>query len=1163
MYSRIRSREATRPLLSDQQHLLEYYTGPSGEETTPHEAANSRTTIPSIPAATPETLRDVDLFAYLQVPFFDIAAEDTSSDIIDRRAVTENRGSEGNVFPVKSVCLSDGTTKDIQTVWKVSKARHGNSNGLVGEGHAESLKREIRAMNLARSHPNVQQLLGGSFRRPLAIGIGWKRAGVAAAGREGWNPVLLMEHAPCSNLDSMLKSHPGLRFGLKQHLALDIGHGIYAIHKAGLIWGDGKPENILVFITGNSQDPFLLKITDFGNSRSKSGGELEKVPPLGSEYWIKPLACFSDSKGTQWLKKTPHSSGPSAREIFVECKRFDIFVFGLITCWLFLEPEKFKKEIYGPGHLKWDKDNWEVQTEQIEKTRKVAISAVEEKYSKDMADSGRAPGCSIYDVVRLGGALVEALRMEPNPDIRYVLRSLDSRGVYTSRQVMSSHNLEKALISCLEKTDTFEDARIFITSPGHPDEQSRVLRELQNQKYICRKALAKAPSLLSQTQVGTGVHTSGSDGASADNIAPHTALDKTYKVFKNTIDNPLPNDVSSRADILCRACEVLALARLEELVAGTEMGRLLSCHNDSGYSPLSYAIRSDDPLVYATRLRTLGEIDLLSRETAVVKYLLSRNADIDNISPDSDTALLWAVRHGSLNVIKYLLDEPLITRGGNSVLTTGQVGLVSTDRDGVDWTPLRAAMGRQDDENIIMTLIGRVNLNEERERAFESGYGYMNLCAFYEGRWGVRLAEILVEKAFDLNRAAVSSLASGHQETPLATAIIHGNQQLADFLYEHKADPYHSVIRPSIRPPEDVRDWFEASIVPDQCYTEDEFQENIPRVWGFPFVWRFYSVSIFFPFLVQKRMRLTHQFLLEYSLRCGYRGPYMSTWVRYETVLDHVTCQGLTSSAMYLVEKLVEAGEIRIIQRAIGVGIHYLSEKRRSETDLQRRRVLDRVASIVSAMVNALQDVSFLSDEILLDTTVSPESYWDNGRFIFGLPPENVTTLIHLTVMGGLRDVAQAVRTRKLPLAMDGAGVTPIRRVDLCLLSVEKLPEAFREEMLGDYREIREHLKKMEKLPLNRRWLPATRGWAMFLAWGVLMSMIVFLPMLFMCNALEQVVGWSNIRMVRVVVVFLVVVGSVVVVQKQILGLPRSGVRAMKFLKREGLRAFLEEVLAP
>jgi serine/threonine protein kinase len=224
----------------------------------------------------------------------------------------------------------------------------------------------------------------------------------------------------------MMKSQSGLRFGLKKGLALDIGHGICVLHQAKLIWGDAKPSNVLVFDTGNSLHPFLLKITDFGNSRSD--GELREFHPQGSGYWVKPVAPLE-------LSKQPSAySDKQSGLAFDERKAFDIFVFGLITCWLFLEPQSFEEEIVGQGRLDWNTQvDWAQQIKQIDKTCSAAISAVNEKYSSGLAKSKLAPGCSIYDIARLENVFKSTLCAEPSPDIRNILRLLDKRGIYISR----------------------------------------------------------------------------------------------------------------------------------------------------------------------------------------------------------------------------------------------------------------------------------------------------------------------------------------------------------------------------------------------------------------------------------------------------------------------------------------------------------------------------------------------------------------------------------------------------------------------------------------------------------------------------------------------------------------------------------------------------------
>src|SRR5438034_9246440 len=44
------------------------------------------------------------------------------------------------------------------------------------------------------------------------------------------------------------------------------------------------------------------------------------------------------------------------------------------------------------------------------------------------------------------------------------------------------------------------------------------------------------------------------------------------------------------------------------------------------------------------------------------------------------------------------------------------------------------------------------------------------------------------------------------------------------------------------------------------------------------------------------QMRLSHRFLLEFSLEVGFRGPYMDNWVRYRTALEDRKSTRLNSS---------------------------------------------------------------------------------------------------------------------------------------------------------------------------------------------------------------------------------------------------------------------------
>jgi serine/threonine protein kinase len=58
-----------------------------------------------------------------------------------------------------------------------------------------------------------------------------------------------------------------LPFATKKSIALDIARGIAALHDSGVIHGDMKPENVLIFYIPE----FHAKITDFIHSFLNTG----------------------------------------------------------------------------------------------------------------------------------------------------------------------------------------------------------------------------------------------------------------------------------------------------------------------------------------------------------------------------------------------------------------------------------------------------------------------------------------------------------------------------------------------------------------------------------------------------------------------------------------------------------------------------------------------------------------------------------------------------------------------------------------------------------------------------------------------------------------------------------------------------------------------------
>jgi serine/threonine protein kinase len=76
-------------------------------------------------------------------------------------------------------------------------------------------------------------------------------------------PVLVVEYADHGNL-AELQGRENLDPPIRSSLALDIGEGLKILHKCGIIHGDVKSENVLIF--AHPEKKYLAKVADFGFS---------------------------------------------------------------------------------------------------------------------------------------------------------------------------------------------------------------------------------------------------------------------------------------------------------------------------------------------------------------------------------------------------------------------------------------------------------------------------------------------------------------------------------------------------------------------------------------------------------------------------------------------------------------------------------------------------------------------------------------------------------------------------------------------------------------------------------------------------------------------------------------------------------------------------------
>src|SRR4051812_10255131 len=117
------------------------------------------------------------------------------------------------------------------------------------EALVEELKKEIKLMKRLESHPNIVQVIGVTFKE--------------------CKPILIVELAD-STLDYYLEDKLRVEavpvgWVEKARLCLDVLVGLKGLHNVGVVHGDLKGENILVFVKFPARIP-TAKISDFGFS---------------------------------------------------------------------------------------------------------------------------------------------------------------------------------------------------------------------------------------------------------------------------------------------------------------------------------------------------------------------------------------------------------------------------------------------------------------------------------------------------------------------------------------------------------------------------------------------------------------------------------------------------------------------------------------------------------------------------------------------------------------------------------------------------------------------------------------------------------------------------------------------------------------------------------
>ncbi len=163
----------------------------------------------------------------------------------------------------------------------------------------------VRAHPPLRTHPNIVDLRG----------VAWD---FEDDEREKPRPLLLEELASEGSLGKFSKEKNLTRmpFQVKADLAMDIAQGLVVLHECGIVHGDVKPDNILIFPHDGFQKAFTAKLTDFGHSVFAFEGRTS-LPAFTLPY--------SAPEATIHLQLT-----------FEDMKRTDVYSYGLVLLSLFV-----------------------------------------------------------------------------------------------------------------------------------------------------------------------------------------------------------------------------------------------------------------------------------------------------------------------------------------------------------------------------------------------------------------------------------------------------------------------------------------------------------------------------------------------------------------------------------------------------------------------------------------------------------------------------------------------------------------------------------------------------------------------------------------------------------------------------------------------------------
>jgi serine/threonine protein kinase len=222
----------------------------------------------------------------------------------------DNRLGEGAQFSVYAGSVLDSSSCEDETILDpvaVKRCMFKVQDNTPLDLTSPKSRRQVHDMYLeimALQHADLQR------HRNIVRFLGW---GI----EEVWHqtPLLVLELAVADLHSIFEKRSSKMTYSITHQLSIDVGQGLDAIHKAGIIHGDIKAQNVLVFdnfLKDNISDtvPLVAKLADFGLSVGEvqaSMNDLVEVSAMSTD-WCAPEIKFGDKLSTLQLIKADNFS---------------------------------------------------------------------------------------------------------------------------------------------------------------------------------------------------------------------------------------------------------------------------------------------------------------------------------------------------------------------------------------------------------------------------------------------------------------------------------------------------------------------------------------------------------------------------------------------------------------------------------------------------------------------------------------------------------------------------------------------------------------------------------------------------------------------------------------------------------------------------------------